>query len=69
VSIHVAISGDRNVIKKQVKKILRYKKITIEALRMRSLNTNVIPVIAGATGTISKSFRKHYVTEQHTGKA
>ena len=36
VSTDVAISGDRNVIKKEVKKILRYKNITLEVLRMRN---------------------------------
>jgi hypothetical protein len=54
-----AISGDRNVIKKEAEKILRYKDLTIEIQRMWSLKTRVIPVIVGATGTISKSFRKY----------
>jgi hypothetical protein len=47
----VAISGDRNVIKKEAEKILKYKDLTIE--------TKAIPVIIGATGTISKSYRKY----------
>jgi hypothetical protein len=49
-----AISGDRNVIKKEGEKILKYKDITIEIQRMWNLKTNVIPVIIWATGTISK---------------
>jgi hypothetical protein len=49
--IDVAISGDRNVIKKEADKILNCKDLTIE--------TKVIPVTIGATGTISKSFRKY----------
>jgi len=57
--IDVAISGDRNVIKKEPKKILKYKDLTIEIERMWNVKTKVIPVIIGATGTISKSFRKH----------
>jgi len=57
--IDVAISGDRNVIKKEAEKILRYKNLTIEIQRMWNLKTKVIPVIIGATGTISKSFRKY----------
>jgi len=32
--IDVAISGDRNVIKKEAKKILKYKDLTIEIYRM-----------------------------------
>jgi hypothetical protein len=55
----VAISEDRNVIKKEAKKILKYKDLTIEIQRMWNVKTRVIPVIRGAIGTISKSFRKY----------
>jgi hypothetical protein len=58
-SLDTAISGDRNVIKKEAEKILNYKDLTSELLRMWNANTNVIPVITGTTGTISKSFRKY----------
>jgi len=57
--IDVAISGDRNVIKKETEKILKYKDLTIEIQRMWNAKTKVISVIIGATGTISKSFRKY----------
>jgi len=57
--IDVAISGDRNVIKKEAEKILKYKDLTIEIQRMWDVKTKVIPVVIGATGTISKSFRKY----------
>jgi len=57
--IDVAISGDRNVIKKEAEKILKYKDLTIEIQRMWNVKTWVIPVIIGATGAISKSFRKY----------
>ena len=59
VLIDVAISGDRNVIKKEAEKILKYKDLTIEIQRIWNVKTMVIPVIIGATGTISKSFRKY----------
>jgi hypothetical protein len=59
--IDVAISEDRNVIKKETEKILKYKDLPIEIQRMWNVKTRVIPLIIGATGTISKSFRK-YVT-------
>jgi hypothetical protein len=52
--IDVAISGDRNVIKKEAEIILKYKDLTIEIQRMWNVKTKVIPVIIGATGTISK---------------
>ena len=47
------------MIKKEAEKILKYKDLTIEIQRMWNVKTNVIPVIIGATGTISKSFRKY----------
>ena len=72
-SIDVAISGERNVIKKEAEKILKYKDLTTETQRMWNVKTKVIPVIIGATGTISKSLRKfvsnipgkHEVKELH----
>ena len=36
------MSGDTNVIKREVMKILRYKNVTLEVLRMRNLKTKVI---------------------------
>jgi hypothetical protein len=60
--IDVAIPGDRNVIQKEVEKILKYKDLTIEIQRMWNVKTKVIPIIIGATGTISKSFIKYVST-------
>jgi hypothetical protein len=57
--IDVAISGDRNVIKKEAEKILKYKDLTIEIQLMWNVKIKVIPVVIGATGTISKSFKKY----------
>ena len=57
--IDVVISGDRNVIKKETEKILKYKDLTIVIQLMWNVKIRVIPVIIGATGTISKSFRKY----------
>ena len=59
VLIDVAISEDRNVIKKEAENILKYKDLTTEIQSMWNVKTRLIPVIIGATGTISKSFRKH----------
>ena len=58
-SIDIALLGDRNVIKKEAEKILKYKDLTIEIQCMWNVKTRVIPVIIGETGTISKSFRKY----------
>jgi hypothetical protein len=57
--IDVVVPGDRNVIQKEAEKILKYKDLTIEIQHMWNVKTGVIPVIIGATGTISKSFRKY----------
>ena len=67
--IGVAISGNRNVIRKEAKKILKYKDRTIEIQRMWNVKTKVIPVIIGATGTISKTFRKYVATYRETMKS
>jgi hypothetical protein len=47
------------VIKKETEKILKHKDLIIEIQRMWNAKTKVTPVITGATGTVSKSFRKH----------
>jgi hypothetical protein len=47
------------VFKKEAEKILKYKNLTIETQRMCNVKSKVIRVTIGATGTISKSFRKY----------
>jgi hypothetical protein len=42
-------------MKKEDEKILIYKDLTVETQRMWNVKTNVIPVIRGATGTISNN--------------
>jgi hypothetical protein len=57
--IDVAISVGRNMIKKEAEKILKYKDLAIEIQLMWNVKARVIPVIIGATGTISKSFKTY----------
>jgi hypothetical protein len=57
--IDVAIPGDRNVIKKEAEKILKHTDLTTETQCTWNVKTRVIAVIIGASGTISKSFRKY----------
>jgi hypothetical protein len=46
-------------MKKEAEKTLKYKDLLIEIQRMGNVNTKVMPVIIGATGTTSKFFRKY----------
>jgi hypothetical protein len=48
--IDAAVSGGRNVMKKEAEKILKYKDVTVATQRL-SVKPNVISVI-GAAGTI-----------------
>jgi len=72
--IDVAISGDRNVIKKEVDKILKYKDLITEIQCMWNVKVKVIPLFIGEMGIISKSLRqylsnipgKQYFKELHT---
>ena len=52
-------NDNNNNNNKEAEKILKYKDLTIEIQRMWNVKTKVIQVIYGATGTISKSFRKY----------
>ena len=60
---NVAISGDRNVIKKEAEKILKFKDLIIEIQCMWNVRTKVIPVIMRATGTFRKSFTKYLMNK------
>ena len=51
--IDAGIPGDRNVIKKETEKILKYKDLIIQIQRMWDVKAKVISVITGAAGTIS----------------
>ena len=52
-STYVAITGDRNVIKKEDEKILKYEDLIIEIQRMWNVKAKVKSALTGATGTIS----------------
>jgi hypothetical protein len=59
--IKSGISGERNLFKKEAEKVVKYKYLMIEIQRMWNVKAKVIPVITGATGTISKSLRQYCV--------
>ena len=56
--VDVAKPADRNV-QKEVEKKLKYKSLCIEIERMWNLKCTIIPVIIGATGIATRSFRKY----------
>ena len=65
--IDVANPRDRNVIKKEAEKILKYKDLTIEIQRMWNVKTKVIPVIIRYDWDHFKVIQK--IREQHTRKS
>ena len=47
VSIDVAVTGDRNVVKREAERILKCKDLTVEIRRVCNVKAKVIPVIMG----------------------
>jgi hypothetical protein len=64
--IDVAIPSDKIVIQKEAEKKLNYKNLSIEIQRMWNMKCFVIPVIIGATGTVSKSLQKIFGNNTRT---
>jgi hypothetical protein len=62
--IDVAISGDRNVIKKEAEKILKYKELTTEIQRMWNVKTKLITSNSKGDWDYFKSIQK--IREQNT---
>jgi hypothetical protein len=56
--IAVAIPGERNLIKKEAENILNHKDL-LKVQRIWNVKAKVIPVITGATGTISESLKQY----------
>jgi len=50
--LDAAMPGEKEVIKRGAERILKYKDCMTEIERMWTVNTKVIPVIIGATGTV-----------------
>ena len=55
----VAIPGDSNLIKREFKRILKYKDLIIEFQCIWNVKAKLMPEIIGATGTMSKSLRQY----------
>ena len=50
--IDVAIPGDRNVVKKEAEKVLKYKDLTTEIQCMQNVKTRVIPKLQNGKNTV-----------------
>jgi hypothetical protein len=53
--IDVTVPGNRIIIKKEAEKSLKYKNLVAATQCVWNVNAKVIPVLTGATGTISES--------------
>ncbi|KAF2890058.1 hypothetical protein ILUMI_16115 [Ignelater luminosus] len=60
--IDVAVPGDRRMKEKEAERVLKYKELALETQRMWNCRTKVIPVVIGALGTTTNSF-KNYIKE------
>jgi hypothetical protein len=63
----VGICGDRNVVKKDDEKILKYKDLVKEIQRMWNVKAKLIPAIKRGDSNHLKITQA--IPEQHTGKA
>ena len=50
----MAIPGDHGVAKKETEKITNYSELRTEVGRMWRVRAKVIPIVAGALGTVPK---------------
>jgi len=66
--IDAAITGDRNVIKREEDKILKYKDFIIEIQGMWNVKAKVIPGLRGVTGTITEHSDNTWATNQESTK-
>jgi len=57
--IDVAVPADRNVVQKDAEKQLKYKSVCTEIQQMWNMKCVTVPVITGATGTVTKGLRKN----------
>jgi len=58
----VAIPADRNVAQRGAEKKFKYKSLCIEIQRMWNLKCTIMPEITGATGIVTRNFRRSLET-------
>ena len=57
--VDVAIPGDQNITKKEFEKINNYSELRVEIARVWIMETEVVPVVIGALGSIPKNLHHH----------
>jgi hypothetical protein len=57
-----AMPSDKTVTEKEFKKTLKYIHLSTEIQQMWNMKCFVIPVIIGATGTVTEGLQKYTVT-------
>ena len=57
--VYVAIPGDQNVAKKEFKKIDNYSELRVEIARVWNMQTEVVPFVISALGSISNNLHRH----------
>ena len=55
--IDVAVPADRNVEQQEAEKKLKYNSLCTEIQRMWNMQCVIVPVICGATGTVTKGLK------------
>jgi len=57
--IDVAIPAGRNVVQKEAQNKLKYNSLCTEIQRMWDMQCVIVPVICGATGTVTKGLKNN----------
>ena len=53
--VDFAVPFDRNVVSKEEEKVAKYKDLAAEVCRMHSVKVEVVPIVVGALGMVSKN--------------
>ena len=57
--IDISCPNDINVVAKEAEKVMKYQPLCAELRKMWGMDCEVVPVIVGGLGAVSKNFRDH----------
>ena len=57
--VDFSVPNDQNVEKKEIEKIEKYAPLAYEIRKMENVKTEVIPLVVGALGAVTKNLEKH----------